>query len=166
MTALDAGSPATFSYSRALAPSLWVFVGIMAIELAVVHLLVAVLWSHVAAAILSAFSLATLVWTIALIRSLDRLPVLVDGTGVTMRVGRLKAVQVPAANIAGLRTSWPGEALKQQGVLNLALINYPNLMLDLDPPLAGRRPVAAIAHRLDDPAGFAAAVGRLLEARG
>ncbi len=163
---MDAGNPAAFSYSRALAPLLWVFVAIMGIELAVVHLLVAALWSHVAALILSGFSLATLIWTIALIRSLDRRPVLVDGTGVTMRLGRLKTVYVPFGAIASLRTSWSGDAVKRRGVLNLALINYPNLMLDLDPPLPGRRPVHAIAHRLDDPAGFAAAVGRLLEARG
>jgi hypothetical protein len=157
---------ASFSYSRALTPLLWVFTGIMAVELAVVHLLVAALWSHVVAAILSVVSLVTLVWTIALIRSLDRRPVLVTETGVTMRLGRLKTVHVPATTIAGLRTSVPGEALKQRGVLNLAMINYPNLMLELDPPLPGRRPIHAIAHRLDDPAGFAAAVGRLLEARG
>jgi hypothetical protein len=138
----------------------------MAIELAVVHMLVAALWSHVAAMILSAVSLATLIWTIALIRSLERLPVLVDASGVTMRVGRLKSVYLPAANIAGLRTSFPVALLKRRGVLNLALINYPNLMLELDPPLPGRRPVHAIAHRLDDPAGFATAVGRLLETRG
>jgi hypothetical protein len=163
---LDGGSPVAFAYSRALAPLPWVFVAIMALELAVVHLLVAALWSHVVAAILSVISLAALVWTIALIRSLDRRPVLVTETGVTMRLGRLKTVHVPATTIAGLRTSVPGEALKQRGVLNLAMINYPNLMLDLDPPLPGRRPVHAIAHRLDDPAGFAAAVGRLLEARG
>lgn len=163
---MDSGTPAAFSYSRALAPLLWVFVAIMTLELAVVHLLVAALWSHVAAAILSVISLLTLIWTIALIRSLDRLPVLVDGMGVTMRLGRVTSKYVPAANIAGLRTSWPGEALKQQGVLNLALINYPNLMLDLDPPLPGRRsPIIAIAHRLDDPAGFTAAVNGLLEAR-
>ena len=163
---MDAGNPAAFSYSRALAPLLWVFVGIMTLELAVVHLLVAALWSHVAAWILSAISLATLVWTVALIRSLSRLPVLVDETGVTMRLGRLKSVHVPAANIAGLRTAWPREELNRQGVLNLAMINYPNLMLDLDPPLPGRRrPILAIAHQLDDPAGFMAAVSRFAELR-
>jgi hypothetical protein len=46
------------------------------------------------------------------------------------------------------------------------MINYPNVMLDLDPPLpSGKRRLNAIAHRLDDPAAFAAAVTPLLEAR-
>ena len=155
---------ASFGYSRALAPLLWVFAAIMALELVLVHLLVSALWSHKVALILSAISLTALVWTIAFIRSLNRCPVLVDEAGVTMRVGSLRPVIVSAANIAGLRTAWPREALKQRGVLNLAMINYPNIMLDLDPPLPGRRrALTAIAHKLDDPAGFAAAVSRLQE---
>ena len=154
-----------FAYDRALAPLLWVFAGIATLELFVVHLLVSLVWNQVAALVVSALSVATLVWIILLIRSLKRLPVLVDDDGVTMRVGSLKSVRVPAASIARLRTSWPREELKGRGVLNLALINYPNVMLELDPPLPGRRPVKAVAHRLDDPAGFAAAVAWLTEAR-
>ena len=70
------------------------------------------LGSRNAAAILSVVSLAALVWTIALIRSLKRLPVLVDSAGVTMRVGSLKAVLVPLEQVAGVRTTWPSDALK------------------------------------------------------
>jgi hypothetical protein len=138
----------------------------MALELVLVHLLVSALWSHGAALTLSAISLAALVWTILFIRSLNRRPVLVDEAGVTMRIGSLRSVPVPVAHIAGLRTVWSREELKQRGVLNFALINYPNVMLDLNPPLpSGRRTYLAIAHRLDDPAGFTAAVARLREAR-
>ena len=142
---------------------MWAFACIMAVELVVVHLLVAALWSRTAAAILSIPSLAALSWTAAFIRSLKRLPVLVDDGKVTMRVGMLKSVDVPSDRIAGVRTSWPGEALKQRAVLNLALINYPNVMLDIDPPLlTRRRTVRSIAHRLDDPSGFVAAIERLI----
>jgi hypothetical protein len=155
---------ATFGYSRALAPLLWVFASIMALELVLMHLLVSALGSQVAALILSAISLAALVWTIHFIRSLQRCPVLVDEEGVTMRVGGLGTVRVPAAHISGLRCSWQREELKQRGVLNYALINYPNVMLELDPPLSTRRrTLVAIAHRLDDPAGFTAAITRLRE---
>ena len=162
----ETGAPLTFAYDRGLAPLLWVFACIMAAELLVTHLLVSALWSHVAAFIFSAVSLAALVWTLLFIRSLKRRPVLVDADGVTMRVGSLKSVRIPAGSISGLRTSWPREELKQRGVLNLALINYPNVMLDLDPPLPGRKcPLTAIAHRLDDPGGFVAAIARRSEAR-
>ncbi len=155
-----------FSYRRALAPLLWAFAAIMMLELLVVHLLVSALWSRVAALILSALSLAMLAWIIVFIRSLKRLPVLVDGEGVLLRLGSLRSVRVRAAQIAALRTAWPREALKRRGVLNLAMINYPNVMLDLDPPFPGRRrDIVAIAHRLDDPSGFTAAVTALIEAR-
>jgi hypothetical protein len=163
--AAQPAAPLAFSCNRALAPTLWAFAGIMAIELVVVHLLVSGLWSRNAAAILSMVSFAALVWTIVLIRSLKRLPVLVDAEGVTMRAGSLKMVHVPREQVAGVRTTWPGDALKPRTVLNLALINYPNVMLDLDPPLlTRRRSLQAIAHRLDDPSGFAAAIGRLVGA--
>ena len=153
----------TFSYDRALAPLLWAFASIMTVELIVVHIFVSALWSVWAAAILSGLSLAALAWIVLLIRSLKRLPVLVDPDGVTMRAGSLRSVRVPRDRIAGVRTAWARELLKQRSVLNLALMNYPNIMLDLDPPLpARRRHLQAVAHRLDDPAGFAAAVDRLL----
>ncbi|MBV9900606.1 MAG: hypothetical protein JOZ90_05855 [Alphaproteobacteria bacterium] len=135
----------------------------MVVELAIVHLLVSALWSRTAAAILSALSLATLVWLVLLIRSLKHLPVLVDADGVVMRVGSLRSVRVPPDRIAGVRTAWPREALKERPVLNLGLINYPNVMLDLDPPLpVRRRSLQAVAHRLDDPAAFVTAVARLI----
>src|ERR1700710_2996359 len=119
---IDAGvaqpaAPLAFSYSRALAPTMWAFASIMAVELVVVHLLVTGLWSRTAAAILSILSLAALVWTIIFIRSLRRLPVLVDAAGVTMRVGSLRSLLVPAGQVAGIRTAWPGDALKQRTVL-------------------------------------------------
>ena len=156
-------APLAFSYSRALAPPMWAFACIMAVELVVAHLLVSVLWSRGTAMILSILSLAILVWTVRFILSLKRLPVLVGEQAVTMRLGTLNSVEVPYGRIAGVRTSWSGEALKQRAVLNLALINYPNVMIDLDPPLVTRRrSLRAIAHRLDDPAGFAAAVGHLI----
>ncbi|HEV7658281.1 MAG TPA: hypothetical protein VGO55_00390 [Allosphingosinicella sp.] len=163
----DEGSPPrlAFSYSHALAPLLWAFACIMAVELGVTHLLVASVWSPTAAGIVSTLTFAALVWTLLLIRSLKRLPVMVGPGEVLMRLGSLKSVRVPAGRIAGVRTSWPSGAEKKRGVLNLALINYPNVMLDLDPPLAGtgprKRPLIAVAHRLDDAAGFAAAVRRL-----
>jgi hypothetical protein len=159
----EPATPLAFSYDRALAPLLWMFASIMVVELAVVHLFVSALWSARAAMILSVLSLATLAWIVLQIRALKRLPVLIGVDGVTMRVGSLKYLFVPQDRIAGVRTSWAREALKQRSVLNLALINYPNVMLDLDPPLrARRRSIQAVAHRLDDPTAFVVAVERLM----
>jgi len=159
----EAAAPLAFAYSRNLAPPMWAFACIMAVELVVVHLLVRI-WSPAAAVIFSTLSLALLAWTIMLIRSFARRPVLVGGGEVVMRLGSLREIRVPAGEVAGVRTSWPGGAQKRAGVLNLALINYPNVMLDLDPPLRSRRrTINAVAHRLDDAGAFAAAVALLVE---
>lgn len=78
-------------------------------------------------------------------------------------------VAQPAAPLAFsyVAPAWPREALEQRSVLNPAPLDYPDVMLDPDPPLPARRPrLQALAHRLKDPAGLAAAVGRLTRLSG
>ena len=140
---------------------MWVLVALGSVELMVVHLLVSLLWGRVAALLLSGVTLAGIVWLAGVIRSMKRLPVLLDHDRLVMRVGTLRSVTVPLANIAGLRQSWDGGALQARDVLNLALIAHPNILVDLAEPLPGRRKVRAIAHRLDDPAAFARALESL-----
>jgi hypothetical protein len=52
--------------------------------------------------------------------------------------------------------------------MNLAMLSYPNVIVDLAEPIArGRRSIRHIAHRLDDPVGFVAALdARLSTLRG
>jgi hypothetical protein len=151
----------TFTYARAVAPMLWVMVGLSSVELVVVHGLLA-FWRPWIAAAASLVTGGSVLWLIAMIRSFPNLPVIVGPDGVTMRVGRFRAAQVAAANVAGLRGGWSAETLKQRDVLNMALIAYPNVVLELrEPQRIGRRTVRAVAHRLDDPAGFAEAIEAL-----
>jgi hypothetical protein len=153
-------SDQAFSYHRAIAPMLWAFVAIALVELIVVHLLLAH-WSRTAALILSALSLASILWLVSVIRSFRRLPVLITPDALVMRVGTLKGATVPLSQVAGLRESWDAEWLRRRDVLNLALIAYPNVVVMLHGPLQmGRREVIAIAHRLDDPLAFTAALPR------
>ncbi|HEX8446652.1 MAG TPA: hypothetical protein VF649_08560 [Sphingomonas sp.] len=144
-----------FPYHRGLAPPMWALFGLGMVEMLVVHGLVALWWPRVAM-LLSVVSIGGLVWVGRLIRSFRRMPVTVSGDVLTMRVGRLRTVAVPVSAISGLRDAWSATDLKQQGVVNLGLLAYPNIVIDLDPPVAGRRawPIRAIAHRLDDPAAF------------
>jgi hypothetical protein len=157
-------APLTFSYHRAVAPMLWVLVALSSIELVVMHGLL-VFWSPMTAAILSVATLASIIWIVALIRSMKRLPVILGSETLVMRVGLFRRVDVPLADVAGLRSNWTGELVKARTTLNLALVAYPNMVLDLRRPLPGRRGVVTIAHRLDDPVGFAAALERLGAAR-
>jgi hypothetical protein len=140
---------------------MWVFVGLGGVELVVVHLLVALLWSRTAALVLSLVTLVSLVWLVRVIASMKRLPVQLGERELVMRVGTLRSVTVPLQQIVGLREGWTGDDLKRRDVLNLALIAYPNVLVNLRTPLPWRSGVRAIAHRLDDPAAFARALERL-----
>lgn len=154
-----------FSYHRAVAPMMWVFVALASVELVVSHLLVGLFLGWIAALVLSVLTLASIVWLVSAIAAMRRLPVTLDTDRLVMRAGTLKTIAVPIASIAGLRREWREDALKAEGVRNLALIAHPNVIVDLDPPLPGRKPIRAVAHRLDDPAAFARAIDALVASR-
>ena len=160
----EANEPRAFTY-RVIAPPLWALVGIMAGELIVVHLILAH-WTIWGAMILSVLSLGIVGWEVFGLLSMPRMPVLVGRDVLVMRAGRIKGARVPIAQVRGLRREWDSAALKQRGVLNLALVSYPNILIDLTAPLPGRRRVTAIAHRLDDPVGFADALQAALTVAG
>ena len=147
-----------FGYARGVAPPMWILFGLGFIELFVVHLLLSHWWPRVAAGvgIVTAASLVWLAWTI---RSFASLPVLVCDERVVMRAGRLKSLTVEAGAIAEVLTSWPPELLRNRATANLAMIAYPNVIVRLRAPIRWRgRMITAIAHRLDDPAGFVRAI--------
>jgi hypothetical protein len=146
-----------FAYHRSLAPLMWVFVALASLEALVVHPVMSALDWRVALA-LTAISVSSIAWFVLLIRSFKRLPVMVGEGQVLFRAGTLRKVAVPLGNIAAVRRNWPSEALKAPGVLNLGLMAYPNVLIELREPMAGRRPVVAIAHKFDDPDAFVAAL--------
>ena len=150
-----------FSYHRGVAPLMWVLVALCGVELAVTHLVVSLLVNRIVAVLLSLASLAAIGWIVAAILSMKRLPVVLDDRMLTLRVGRIRTVAVPRTAILGLRSGWTAAELKQRGVLNLALVAYPNIVIDLVAPLPGRRGITTIAYRLDDPVAFAAAMERV-----
>lgn len=150
-----------FFYHRAVAPMLWVLVLLGCGELIVVHLLLA-LWHPRVALAISLLTLPALVWLVVGICAMSRRPVLIERDRLVMRVGTIRSVAVPLTQIAGLRTSWTGAEIKDRRVSNMALVAYPNIVVDLAAPLPGRRGIVAIAHRLDDPRAFAAALGQSL----
>ena len=155
----------SFSYGRGIAPMMWVFVALASIELLVVHFLLW-FWVPTVAMVLSALTIASIIWIVLLIRSFARLPVRLDCERLIMRVGSLRSVELPIDQVAGLRSDFTAETLKERGVLNLALIAWPNIFVELDPPVKqGRRQIRAVAHKLDDSAAFTAALERLLRER-
>jgi hypothetical protein len=153
-----------FSYHRGLQPVLWALLGASVLETAVLHLLLAQLWSLEGSLILLAVSLAGLVWLIGLIASLSRLPLVVTAAGVRIRCGLLIDQWLPLDQIAAVNVvANPGD-LKRPELLKASLLAYPNVLIELSRPLAVRgrggrfRDISTVALRPDDAAGFAAAV--------
>lgn len=149
--------PHRFSYHRSVAPLLWVMVALSGVELTAVHLLLAH-WFPRAALAASLLTLAGIGWLVHAILSMRRLPVLVDGERLLLRAGRLKRIEVPIAEVAGLVRDWDAALVRRRDTLNLALLAYPNVVIALTGPRPGRRGIVRIAHRLDDPAAFGAAL--------
>lgn len=157
------GDARAFTY-RSIVPSLWALVGVAAVELTVTHLVLAH-WTVIGAVLLSILSAGLIGWLVLGIASMRHLPVLIGNHDLVMRAGRIKGARVPIAQIRGLRTDWGGDELKQRTVLNCALLSYPNVLVELTEPLRDRRGTLAVAHRLDDPAGFALALEAVRSAR-
>jgi hypothetical protein len=153
-----------FSYHRGLQPVLWALLIASLLETAVLHLLLARLWSVTGSLVLLALSLAGLIYLIGFIRSLGRLPILVTDAGVRVRAGLLIDQWLSLDDIVTAQVvADPGD-LKRTGLLKASLLAYPNVLIQLSRPLSvgGRgghcRAVTTVALRPDDGPGLAAAV--------
>ncbi|WP_374127650.1 hypothetical protein [Sphingomonas sp. 28-62-11] len=149
-----------FTYHRSLGPVIGVLLGIAIVELLVVHLVVVSLLGWTAAIIVGVIDLSLVITLIALLRSFRRLPVTIADGVLTMRAGFLKSIAVPVAQIDKLRSHWDSATIKDRHVLNLALASWPSVVVDLRQPvvLPTGRTINAVAHKLDDPAAFHAAI--------
>lgn len=135
--------------------------GLAIVETLVLHVIAIALWGRSVAILLGVADISLVLMLAGLLRSMRRYPVTIGNDILTMRVGRLRIIPIPLDRIAGLRTSWDAEALKAPGVANLALMTWPNIVVDLAVPVwAHGRAISAVAHKLDDPVGFAAALKR------
>jgi hypothetical protein len=153
----------SFPYYRSLAPTLGVLLGLAIAETLVLHVVAMAMWGWRVALVLALLDLSVVVMLIRLLRSMRRLPVMIEGRRVTLRLGTLRRIEIDVADIAGLREGFDAAAIKRRDVANLALAGWPNILIDLHRPIASRRgrTVSAIAHRLDDPGAFHAALARL-----
>jgi hypothetical protein len=152
-----------FSYHRSLSPTLGVLLGLAIVETMVIHIVAVAVWGWTVALVFGILDLSLVAALIRLLRSIRRCPVTIANGMLTMRVGALKRVDIPLVQVAGLRQSWDAEALRQKGVANFALGSWPNVVVDLSHPVrVRRRDIQTIAHKLDDPAAFADAIGARL----
>ncbi|WP_343529051.1 hypothetical protein [Sphingomonas sp.] len=147
-----------FGYDRHLRPMMIALLCLSCIEIGVTHLLVAH-WSRTAALILFAISDVSLLYLIGLIKSLRLSPVLLTDSGVRVRAGFLVDRTIPYDAISDVAANPDGATVRAEDSWNIALLAWPNLMLDLarpQPPRSRwhRTPVRRVAFRLDEPAPF------------
>ena len=137
---------------------LWVLAALATLETIVVHLFLWLKWPTVAL-VLTVASVIFLLWLVRLIRSLRRCPHSVEGDRLHLRLGSVRTVEVPIGQVAAVRTSWASGGATAPGVTSLVLMAAPNRIVDLSPPVAGRRgPVKAVAISVDDAVAFDAAL--------
>lgn len=159
-----------FAYHRYLTPMLATFLALQLIELAVVHLIVSQ-FSETAALILLALSLWGTIWLVALMKSFRLFPVLLSGSALRVRSGRIVDLEVPYASVSELVSSLCAERLAARTTLNLAHLSSPNCCIVLKQPVEYRtflgsvRKIDAIALRLDESGAFHAAMEESLAAR-
>ncbi|MEM1131801.1 MAG: hypothetical protein AAGH53_02570 [Pseudomonadota bacterium] len=152
----------SFAYHKSVAPMIWVILALSAIELLVVHFLLS-FWNIWVAYVATALTFISMIWLVRFLLSMPKKPVILSPKEVVMRVGTAKELIIARSNIAGLRESWTGDDLKAKGLVNMALLAYPNIIIDLEQPIMEQRlfrskQVNAIAHRLDDLPSFHAAL--------
>ena len=151
-----------FANHRGVQPLLWAMAGLALLELAVVHLFLALKWPRLAWPV-SLVTLAGVVWLVRWIVSWKHCPHELDGAALRLRMGSLRTIVVPICAIASVEPVTAAATARAPGVRNLVPMALPNRLIRLHEPLPGKRRTTALAFRLDDPAAFDAALsGRLV----
>jgi hypothetical protein len=136
-----------------------VFGFLLIVETIVTHLLLARMWSPVAAWVATAGSLYMLLWLIGDAQAIRLHPVVVDGEKLRVMVGLRWRAAIPLSAIASVTEI----KTVPEGALDLALIE-PTVLVTLREPvvvrglLGTRRQADRLALTIDDPKAFAAAV--------
>jgi hypothetical protein len=136
-----------------------VFGLLLILETVVAHILLAKMWSPVAAWVATAGSLYMLLWLIGDAQAIRLHPVVVDGEKLRVMIGVRWRTAIPLSAIASVTEI----KTVPDGALDLALIE-PTVLVTLREPvvvrgmLGIRREADRLALTIDDPKAFAAAV--------
>jgi hypothetical protein len=161
-------SDATFGYSSAAAPILWVFIVMSAVEIPLLHLVIPWPTVQVIFLVLGAWGLF---WMVGLLASYHVHPHVIGEQGVRVRNSLGVDVQIPWAGIRAIRphrrTLASSKTVQVEPgtngvVAHVAVSSMTNVEIELaepmmlDLPAAGDEPVAVLRCYADDAAGFVA----------
>lgn len=137
-------------------------------EMVGVHLLLAS-FSPVAAWALTDFEVYGIVWVIGLLRSVDRLPIVLEERGIHVRYGVIATVFVPYEAVQDMQTTQLHSVdTKRKNYLNCAFVNAPDCILKLRAtrraqlPYTLSRNVDEIGLMVDEPKEFLVQLERRL----
>ena len=140
-----------------------VFVFLIAIESVCAHLVVQ-LWSVKAAWIITALDLYGILWLIGDYHALRLRPTRIDGDTLILSYGLRWRASIALSSIAAIETVHGEAEWKRRGVLKVAILDEPRLLIRFTTPqsahgLAGlTRTIEAVAILADDDSGFAGAM--------
>jgi hypothetical protein len=149
----------TYHHRNGSVGLLGALLGIIAIETAVVHLLVS-RWSMTAAWVLTAVGVYGIIWLLGFLQSVRLRPLLVTRDALHMRIGLLWSARIPLRRIAAIMPiQGSAEGRKASGYLHAAVLAEPQLLIELAEPIEvhgpfgyTKRDVRRIGLGVDDPA--------------
>lgn len=165
-------APGRFAVAPALVPAmLWALVGVAAIEIAALHLFIT-RWSVRAAWVVTAVGIYSVIWLVGHFRAVTMRRCHVAPDAITIHVGlRCDAVIAPA-NVASLKLlDWKTAGSLAKSVYQPGRPQPSNVLVTLRAParitavLGMTKTVESLALRLEDPAGFVAAVEAVAPAK-
>lgn len=165
---------ATFGYSSAAAPILWVFIVMSAIEIPLLHLIIPWPTVQVIFLVIGAWGL---IWMVGLLASFHVHPHVISDRGVRIRNSLGVDVQIPWAEIRAIRPYRRTLASSATTVIDkdsrgdvahIAVSSMTNVEIELHAPISVDLPkvdgpVAAVRCYADDPTGFLAETNTRLE---
>lgn len=165
-----------FGYAAAAAPVLWVFIGLSAFEIPLLHFVLPWPAARVVFLLLGAWGL---VWMVGLLASFYVHPHVVSNAGLRVRNSVLVDIPIPWDAVEAVRPhrrtlakarTVQFEEEAAGGVVHVSVSSMTNVeiqlayAIDVPIPKFGRRPVMVVRCFADDPAGFIAiAQNRLAE---
>ena len=171
----DEGETA-YGYAQAPTPIIWVFIGVSAIEIPVLHLILPWTWAQIVAIVVGIWGL---VWMLGLLAALHVHPHVLGDRALRVRNGAVVSFEVPLDAVASVRTgdeSLPSSARTVQPIeeesgtrVRIGVSGRVNVHLALNRPVdvelpAGPMTVTAISLCADEPRTLATALRRSLVA--
>lgn len=162
----------TFGYTRTVAPVLFAFIGVSAVELPVLHFLLPWPTVRLIADIVSVYGL---IWMFGLLASLRVNPHIVAASGLRLRGGGGLDVTIPWDYVASVRAanrSQPGKDIQvNEGVLAIGVLKQTSVDVVfgqptiLELPKGDTEPVTELRFAADEPGALVAAAREHLPAK-